>query len=130
MSLDTKNLAAVLKAVQTASSLSGLSTLLLNSSGELAKSKSTKMPMLHEMTERVTDANALTDPGFYMLPSSAANIPPNLSRISMRVTVYAPNIYQLAVARKNTVPILMLRMYTEDQSIGWTGWYSVPLTAM
>ena len=130
MSLDTKTLTAVLKAVQTATSLSGLSTLLLNSSGELVKSKSAKMPMLHEMTERTSDANALTDPGFYTLPSSAANIPPNLSRISMRVTVYAPNIYQLAVARKNTVPILMLRMYTEDQSIGWTGWYSVPLTAM
>lgn len=35
--MDTTTLAAVLKAVQTASSVSGLSTLLLNSSGELAK---------------------------------------------------------------------------------------------
>ena len=37
MSLDTMSLTALLKAVQTATSLSGLSTLFVNGSGELAK---------------------------------------------------------------------------------------------
>ena len=123
---DTTTLTALLKAVQTATSLSGLSALLLNSSGELAKTKSSKIVMLHETDTRTLNADDAVEPGIYMVPSNAENVPKSISRGVMIVMVFPSNIYQLLIARFGAIPGLWMRLFSQETTEkGWSAWVRI-----
>ena len=125
----TKDLSDLLKSAQTAPSLSDISMLLVNISGTLCKTKSTKIPLLADTVDRSLDADTLTEPGAYLIPSQCINIPSGLSRGVMLVLKFDPNVYQILVARKNLSPAMYVRMHT-DSGTEWSPWFQFSLTQL
>lgn len=77
---DSRKLSDVLKSTQTASSLSGLSMLLVNSLGELAKNPDALSPFLTVKTYPAgMDLNDFVTPGMFKFSSNPKNSPINLA---------------------------------------------------
>ena len=124
MSLDTTTLTALLKAVQTATSLSGLSTLFVNGSGELAKMGATSLIQNFGI---IRDLDQVLPTGFYQvgypltgtLPGSMG---PGALTYSMFLSWTPHSDYSIQVFFRATAAEIYLRNYIKGT---FTAWYKL-----
>ena len=119
----TKELTSVLKSAQTATSLSGLSTLYVSSSGTLqrATTSSVVSSLLDVSTSYVTDFNDLTTPGIFLLDGarSPANGPQDL--VSLMGIVEVIKRYSVLFVRVTTYDGSMATRVLKTTG-EWTPW--------
>ena len=121
MNLDTMTLTALLKAVQTASSVSGLSTLFVNGSGELAKMGATSLIQNFGI---IRDLDQVLPTGFYQIGYPlTGTLPGNVSSggltYSMILSWTPISDYSIQVFFRATAAEIYLRNYIKGTFTVW-----------
>ena len=117
----TRTLKEKLKSAQTVTSISGMSTLLVNTLGELAKTGAIKI----DLTARVIDLNEVTESCILAVKMGSTNLPVDAT-VALVCIVTELSIFHIVLRGGNGGEIY----FRAHSSTGWGGWWKLSMTAV